>query len=761
MDIDQVVEIPDTPDRISARRSNGVRLGKESNLRLPGPSGTSDFRNKECLDQPRTRSRLVKGNGSYRNLHLNSGKNPVTINEVEPCNKSSTFSTLRNSHPSQNASLFRRGSLNNNSKTETRHSNGIQHLDKGKSEFTKSPAKLPVHVDPDVLFDMAFPHGASKVNHSEETRGVIVSSNGSSSLHFPPQITGRVLKGKGKVDVSACNTSGSAMHHGKGIDLTGGSPHDVEKQMNRSHSSVTSPRVTGHKRLVRNGCISPYNIATRQQKFPESWLDASTNVGKEDSKNMVSDGASEVDIREIVAGEKNELNNSRRAKGKGLVMYPSTSMKHDTQIVNLCTSSGTNDKVAIETSDSSRGNASLDGWRRTHIHTKKSHGLHDGVFVDEQYDNRVARRNNCNKNVTRNAHDSGDMDERQTVFRPVPGLSQTNRPHHTGIHTKRQRKHGLTARIHSELSTVVPHDSEATFLDSSRESSSSRSFRSSNRHRRDTLYPIYEIDESSPERRTGTSQGLHSVNDEEEDARARQLEADEIMARELQEQFYHETPIFGGNEIDEHAAWLLQQEEDVFPSASSQNYPMPHLRRSATMRANRQLQSRSFQNPLSRRGTQSRLLASRGSQLRNHSPAGLTRARNRSHTLSTTRNFPFPVDMDLEMRLNILEALEDMSMTNSRILQFQSDFNENDYEMLLALDENNHQHGASADRINSLPESVLQTDNFEETCAICLDTPTIGETIRHLPCLHKFHKDCIDPWLRRKTSCPVCKSSIT
>eukprot|EP00257_Ricinus_communis_P016062 XP_015574107.1 uncharacterized protein LOC8265626 [Ricinus communis] len=765
MDTEQVVEIPDTPDRITARRINDLHLGKESNSYAAGPSRTSDLSSKESLNQLRARGRLVSENGFSRSLHLNPGRIPVKTDELEPRNRSIAFSPLRNSHPSRNAPLFRRGAVTNNSKTETQHSIRMQQLGKGKAEFANIPSKLPVLINDEVLFDMAFPRGASKALHAKETRDVQVSSNSGSSSHFAPEIPSNLFKGKEKVDVNACNGSDSALNHGKGIDLTGSSPHKIEKQASASHLSVTSPRVTGHKRLVRNGCISPHNIATRQQKLAESRQDCSIDVGTDDSKNIVSDGPSEVDIREIIVGEKNEENNHYRAKGKGLVTYPSTSTENDAQIFHVSTSSRIENKAANVTSDTSR-DASLGGWRSTRNHAKKLYHADDEFSADEQHENRVARRNTGTANV-KNVHESGDRVQAQTASRHVSGLNQTNRPHHIGnIHTKRQKKYGLTSRNDGEYSTTVPDDSEIMLLGSSDESSRSRSSRTSYRQRRGILHPIYEVDESLPERRTGSSQGLSSENDIEADARARQVEADEMLARELQEQLYQETPASGGSEIDEDAAWLLQQVEDVFPTASSQSYPISRLRRPATMHSNTQPQPRSFQNPSNRRGTQSRLPATRTSQLRNRlfnrPPARLLRARNHSLTSSsTTRNFQFPLSMDLEMRLDILEALEDMSVTNSHILQVQRDFNENDYEMLLALDENNQQHGASTNRINSLPESVLQTDNFEETCAICLETPTIGETIRHLPCLHKFHKDCIDPWLSRRTSCPVCKSSIT
>nr|AFK35739.1 unknown [Lotus japonicus] len=54
-------------------------------------------------------------------------------------------------------------------------------------------------------------------------------------------------------------------------------------------------------------------------------------------------------------------------------------------------------------------------------------------------------------------------------------------------------------------------------------------------------------------------------------------------------------------------------------------------------------------------------------------------------------------------------------------------------------------------------EGSIKVSVDELTCTICLEHVKRGELVRNLPCLHQFHANCIDQWLRQQGTCPVCK----
>lgn len=62
----------------------------------------------------------------------------------------------------------------------------------------------------------------------------------------------------------------------------------------------------------------------------------------------------------------------------------------------------------------------------------------------------------------------------------------------------------------------------------------------------------------------------------------------------------------------------------------------------------------------------------------------------------------------------------------------------------------------------SKPEKIKKEDNLlNETCFICMDNYKVHELKRILPnCAHYFHKKCVDKWLKKRSSCPVCRDEL-
>uniref|UniRef100_A0ABM5EMU0 RING-type E3 ubiquitin transferase n=1 Tax=Pogona vitticeps TaxID=103695 RepID=A0ABM5EMU0_9SAUR len=74
-------------------------------------------------------------------------------------------------------------------------------------------------------------------------------------------------------------------------------------------------------------------------------------------------------------------------------------------------------------------------------------------------------------------------------------------------------------------------------------------------------------------------------------------------------------------------------------------------------------------------------------------------------------------------------------------------------------------HQLATRRFKARRRSVPATDSISScsnspVCAICLEEFSEGQELRIITCLHEFHRQCVDPWLQERQTCPLCMFNI-
>tara|TARA_B100001175_G_C19306428_1_gene540764 strand:+ start:346 stop:753 length:408 start_codon:yes stop_codon:yes gene_type:complete len=98
-------------------------------------------------------------------------------------------------------------------------------------------------------------------------------------------------------------------------------------------------------------------------------------------------------------------------------------------------------------------------------------------------------------------------------------------------------------------------------------------------------------------------------------------------------------------------------------------------------------------------------------------------------------------------------------------------YSENNYDIRLDIEidlddsikENNY--FLNCKHINSVLQNYIyikkDDDIIGKKCLICMDEFKHKEYKRILPgCKHYFHKKCIDKWLKKNSTCPICRQEL-
>ena len=118
--------------------------------------------------------------------------------------------------------------------------------------------------------------------------------------------------------------------------------------------------------------------------------------------------------------------------------------------------------------------------------------------------------------------------------------------------------------------------------------------------------------------------------------------------------------------------------------------------------------------------------------------------------------------------LRMLQLLQQQNGTTSATQQQQEEvLDANLISMIMSSDSGRHgPPPASLTSIQELDEILVdkaflsRNDNATLECVVCSENFHIEEYVKKMPCKHWFHSSCLEQWLVRTNTCPLCRTEL-
>ena len=107
------------------------------------------------------------------------------------------------------------------------------------------------------------------------------------------------------------------------------------------------------------------------------------------------------------------------------------------------------------------------------------------------------------------------------------------------------------------------------------------------------------------------------------------------------------------------------------------------------------------------------------------------------------------------------QAFDGYVLPDDDEVEFEEEFNDyvlpdDDQEV----DEFDFEQPAVSAAVARLKTVVIEAGERHKTCSICLEELEVGREAAAIECSHKFHKECLLPWLATKATCPCCRVQL-